>query len=91
MTEGIESRRVEEFTKLKQLIVENIRNNDVYEREEAVRKILIKQINSLKDCKCSTLISDAMLACRLEPLNLPSLLTTESASSFARAEAGNAK
>jgi len=36
---------------LKQLIVDTIRDNDVYEREESVRKILIKQINTLKDCK----------------------------------------
>ena len=45
MTTQIATNRVGEFSKLKHLIVETIRNNDIYEREESVRKILIKQIN----------------------------------------------
>ena len=45
MTTQIATQRVGEFSKLKHLIVETIRNNDIYEREESVRKILIKQIN----------------------------------------------
>ena len=49
MTTQIATQRVGEFSKLKHLIVETIRNNDIYEREESVRKILIKQINQLKD------------------------------------------
>ena len=51
MTQQISTSRLGEFTQLKKLIVETIRDNDVYEREEAIRKILTKQINTLKDCK----------------------------------------
>ena len=51
MTQQISTTRLGEFTQLKKLIVETIRDNDVYEREEAIRKILTKQINTLKDCK----------------------------------------
>lgn len=51
MTQQISTHRAGEFTQLKQLIVDTIRENDVYEREESVRRILIKQINTLKDCK----------------------------------------
>jgi len=51
MTNQISTGRVGEFMQLKQLIVDTIRDNDVYEREESVRKILVKQINTLKDCK----------------------------------------
>ena len=51
MTQHISTSRAGEFTQLKQLIVDTIRENDVYEREESVRKILIKQTNTLKDCK----------------------------------------
>ena len=42
MTQKISTTRVGEFVKLKQLIVDTIRDNDVYEREESVRGILIK-------------------------------------------------
>ena len=52
MSDRISANRVEEFVQLKQLIVDTIRDNDVYEREERVRQILTKQINTLKDCKC---------------------------------------
>lgn len=51
MTNQISIGRVGEFMQLKKLIVDTIRDNDVYEREESVRKILVKQINTLKDCK----------------------------------------
>lgn len=33
-----------------------IRDNDIYEREESVRRILTKQINTLKDCKYRSLM-----------------------------------
>lgn len=36
---------------IKRLIVDTIRDNDVYEREEGIRKILTQQTNTLKDCK----------------------------------------
>lgn len=49
MTNQIATTRTDEFIQLKQLIVDTIRDNDVYEREENVRKILTKQINTLKD------------------------------------------
>ena len=60
MTQHISSSRAGEFTQLKQLIVDTIRENDVYEREESVRTILTKQTNTLKDCKfqCFTAVLD---------------------------------
>ena len=42
MTESISTQRAGEFNQLKQLIVDTIRENDVYEREESVRRIIIK-------------------------------------------------
>lgn len=51
MTQGITVGRAREFTQLKQLLVSTIRDNDIYEREESVRRILTKQINTLKECK----------------------------------------
>lgn len=47
--------------------MDTIRDSDVYEREEAVRKILIKQINTLKDCKSlNPFIMLEFLAIRIE-------------------------
>ena len=37
MSDRISATRTEEFVQLKQLIVDTIRDNDVYEREERVR------------------------------------------------------
>lgn len=51
LTEGIGARRKDQFVQLKAMIVSTIRENDVYERDEGIRKILIHQINALKDCK----------------------------------------
>ena len=51
MTQAIATQRATDFLDMKQHIVETIRDNDVYEREEGVRKILTQQINTLKDCK----------------------------------------
>lgn len=51
MTQQIGTNRSREFTQLKQLLVNTIRDTDIYEREESVRRILTKQINTLKDCK----------------------------------------
>lgn len=51
MSHKISTTRLGEFTQLKQLIVDTIRDHDVYEREESIRRILTKQINTLKDCK----------------------------------------
>ena len=42
MSEAISRGRTLEFSKLKQLIVDTIRDNDVYEREESVRRILLQ-------------------------------------------------
>lgn len=38
-----------EFKAIKQQIVTALRENDVYERDEGVRKILIDQVNTIKD------------------------------------------
>ena len=51
MTQTISTSRVGEFTQLKKLITDTIRDHDVYEREEGIRKILTQQTNTLKDCK----------------------------------------
>lgn len=51
MTQKISTQRLGEFMQLKQLIVDTIRDNDVYEREEGIRKILTQQTNTLKDRK----------------------------------------
>ena len=61
MTEQVATKRAGEFTQLKQMIVDTIRDNDVYEREEAVRRILTKQINTLKDCKYKFVVTPKCL------------------------------
>ena len=38
-----------EFKQLKQQIVTALRESDVYERDESVRKILTEQVNTIKD------------------------------------------
>lgn len=51
MTNQISQDRLMEFSGLKQQIVSTLRDSSVYERDEAIRKILVAQINTLKDCK----------------------------------------
>jgi phosphoenolpyruvate-protein kinase (PTS system EI component) len=53
MTQKISDERMVDFRQLKQQIVNALRENDVYERDESVRKILITQVNTIKDCKWS--------------------------------------
>ena len=77
MTEQISSQRADEFIKLKKLIVETIRDSDVYEREESVRKILVKQINSLKDCKFAFARYSYRLSCQVSDQSRLMLAWTE--------------
>ena len=61
MTQAIATQRATDFLDMKQHIVETIRDNDVYEREEGVRKILTQQINTLKDCKQQAGVQDKLV------------------------------
>ena len=50
-------------------IVSTLRDSTVYERDEGVRKILLSQINSLKDCKFLLIKSNMipkLCYCRIE-------------------------
>ena len=58
MTNQISQDRLMEFSGLKQQIVSTLRDSSVYERDEAIRKILVAQINTLKDCKWPPLAID---------------------------------
>lgn len=51
LSQQITDSRNLEFTNLKGTIIKTIRNHDVYEREESIRRVLIEQVNTLKDCK----------------------------------------
>lgn len=52
LTEKISTSRQAEYSFLKQQIQDTIRSNEIYEQEEATRKLLIGQVNLLKHCKC---------------------------------------
>ena len=57
MTDSIGKHRLDEFKILKQQIVSTLRDNSIYERDEAVKKILISQMNGLKDCKFNNILT----------------------------------
>lgn len=51
LTEQIATARQADYSEMKQQISQTIRSNEIYEQEEATRKLLIGQVNLLKHRK----------------------------------------
>jgi len=52
ITAKVHHNRQQEFTQIDSQIQETLRSNEVYQQEEACRKMLLQQINTLKNqCK----------------------------------------
>ena len=62
MTTQIARNHQADYIKLKEQIQETVRSNEIYEKEESTRKLLLEQVNVLKHCKFIVTINSEIRA-----------------------------